>query len=463
VTARLPDPSRSRILLIGTSHHAHPDERLPDLPIVANNLADLAAVFTDPDLGGFDGDHCVVAPPDVGVPDLGNLLVEAAEQAEDLLLIYFSGHGLIDRRGDLHLALSGTRADRLRFTALPYETVREVCLDSRARSSVVIIDSCFSGRAIGTSMSDATRQLVNQLEVTGTCILTSAPPNSTALAVPGERHTAFTGRLLELLQNGAAPDDEALSVGEIYQRLRVRLRADGLPEPQHRATATADLVGLTRNRGHLKARRNASGPIPATGEPSVTFSPTVATVYGQQVHAIGSIPALGAWDTAKAIALSPADYPAWGGTIALPPNTTFEYKYFKTNPDDSIEWESGGNRTHTTGAQGSVTLHDTWNDTPGTVRVSVTFHATRTTVTGQNVHVAGDLSELGGWDPARAVPLSPAGYPVWSGAVPIPRSTTFEYKYLVKDEAGTVTWEDGSNRSADSGTGATLTLNDTWR
>lgn len=39
-----------------------------------------------------------------------------------------------------------------------------------------------------------------------------------------------------------------VDTGEIYKRLHTRLKADGLPEPQQRGTATADLLGLVRNR-----------------------------------------------------------------------------------------------------------------------------------------------------------------------------------------------------------------------
>jgi biotin carboxyl carrier protein len=250
------DPARSRIVLIGTPAHRHPDERLPDVPAVANNVADLHAVFTDPDLGGFDARHCL-ALSGTGLNRLGEALTTAADQAEDLLLIYYAGHRLLDRRGQLHLALAGTHPDRLAFTALAYETLRSVCLDSTARSRVVILDSCFSGRAIGETLADPGQQVLGQLEVAGTYTLTSAPANRSALILPGERHTAFTGRLLDLLRAGDPDAGPVLSMGGIYRWLRSRLRADGLPEPQQRGTATADLLGLVRNR-----RPAAPAPVP---------------------------------------------------------------------------------------------------------------------------------------------------------------------------------------------------------
>src|SRR3984957_13918453 len=90
------DTARSRIVLLGTP--AYIDPGLLDVPVVANNVADLAAVLIDPDLGGFDPVHCVTVPADVGVAEGGDLLTEAAAEAEDPLLLYYSRHGVGDSR-----------------------------------------------------------------------------------------------------------------------------------------------------------------------------------------------------------------------------------------------------------------------------------------------------------------------------------------------------------------------------
>jgi alpha-amylase len=92
---------------------------------------------------------------------------------------------------------------------------------------------------------------------------------------------------------------------------------------------------------------------------SVTFNENATTYWGQNVFVVGSIPALGSWNANNAIALSAATYPIWSGTAILPTNTYFEYKYVKKNPDGTITWESGANRSYTTSV-GAVTLNDTW-------------------------------------------------------------------------------------------------------
>jgi alpha-amylase len=77
------------------------------------------------------------------------------------------------------------------------------------------------------------------------------------------------------------------------------------------------------------------------------------------------------------------------------------------------------------------------------------------------VFVVGSTAALGSWNPANAVALSSADYPIWKATVTLPTNQQFEYKLLKKDANGTVTWESGSNRSY-TPTGA-VTLSDTWR
>jgi uncharacterized caspase-like protein len=246
MSGRLVDPARSRIVLVGTADYE--DENLPDLPQVSANVSDLAAVFTDPLIGGFPEEHCVVVPARASLEEAGDLLRQAAEEAEDLLLFYYAGHGVLGRGGELYLGMHHTRFQSPEYTALRFETVRGTFLDSPAANRAVIVDSCYSGRAIGQTMAAQEQQVLGQLEINGSYLLTSSSPNSPALVLEGEEHTAFTGRLLSLLREGSPLAGDALSLGDVYRHLYIRLRADGLPPLQQRGTGTADLLRLVRNR-----------------------------------------------------------------------------------------------------------------------------------------------------------------------------------------------------------------------
>ena len=79
---------------------------------------------------------------------IGRKLLAAAEQAEDLLLVFFTRHGLVGgRRHDLYLGLPESEwASPTSFTALKYDDLRSAVLDSPAATKVIILDCCFSGR-----------------------------------------------------------------------------------------------------------------------------------------------------------------------------------------------------------------------------------------------------------------------------------------------------------------------------
>lgn len=80
-------------------------------------------------------------------------------------------------------------------------------------------------------------------------------------------------------------------------------------------------------------------------------------------------------------------------------------------------------------------------------QVQVIFKVDATTSWGENVHVVGSIPELGNWDPARSTEamLNP-NYPEWFLPVSVPVGTTFEFKFIKKDQNDNVVWEGGSNR-----------------
>lgn len=78
-------------------------------------------------------------------------------------------------------------------------------------------------------------------------------------------------------------------------------------------------------------------------------------VTGQDVYVVGGIPALGSWDTSKAVKLSPMNYPTWSDTIHnLPSNTRIEWKCIKKQ-GTAVEWQPGANNVFTTPLSGSTT------------------------------------------------------------------------------------------------------------
>lgn len=75
---------------------------------------------------------------------------------------------------------------------------------------------------------------------------------------------------------------------------------------------------------------------------SVTFNGRVETIYGTNVKLVGSVAALGNWNTANGVALSSAGYttsnPIWSGTMSLAAGSVVLYKYVKIDSSGSVTW-----------------------------------------------------------------------------------------------------------------------------
>jgi Caspase domain len=250
---RLPDPHNSYAVLIGTSTYRSTE--LADLPAVANNLDGLTEVLTDPALGVLPAERCVVLADPTDVRTLYRTLRRYAALAQDTLIVYFAGHGRTDPRNELYLGLTDTDTDELRVSAVPFDLIREVFGDSPATKRVLILDCCFSGRAI-PDMSGPDEAILGQVDIEGTYTLTATPANAVALAPAGATYTAFTGELLTLLRTGLPDGPELLTFTTIYRQLLRTMITRGLPRPQQRGTGTVDQLALTRNPAHRAGNRD---------------------------------------------------------------------------------------------------------------------------------------------------------------------------------------------------------------
>jgi hypothetical protein len=239
----LSDPDASRAVLIGVHSYA----KLPELPAVERNLADLRAALTDSEIWGLPPGNCRVVPQPDNAGAVLNAVIEAGREATDTLVVYYAGHGLTDPHSDeLYLTLPGSDPE-FTATALAYEFLRRAVRDPRIRAprKVVILDCCYSGRAVEGGMGVVT---ANQIVTDGTQVLTASGATQRAWSPPGEEHTAFTGELITVLEQGIPGGPDLLTTDAIYRHVQTELRAKARPMPQQlNRNAGGDIV-LARNR-----------------------------------------------------------------------------------------------------------------------------------------------------------------------------------------------------------------------
>lgn len=175
---------------------------------------------------------------------LGTELVKVANNPDDLVLIYFAGHGEMeadrssadsDGYSKYLLPHDADRAD-LFGSALSMEELSRILQRLRAERVVLIIDSCFSGAAGGRTPYEpnmASRGVITDEFLArianlgkGRVILTASGSREVARESKEHRHGVFTHFLLEGLRGAADIDrDGHIDVDEIYKYVSQKVSA----------------------------------------------------------------------------------------------------------------------------------------------------------------------------------------------------------------------------------------------
>jgi hypothetical protein len=240
------NPETSRAVLIGNSNFPQPGSGLPDLPAVRRNLEDLAAILKRPTIAGLEQVDILADawdPTDVAVG-----IAEAAGQAGSLLLVYYTGHGLLTERGRFHLAVGRSTQRWIAQTALPIEQVHQAMQDSAARFRVLLLDCCFSARGIEDLQSGEESAIRARLDKTGAYTMTSASATEPSKAPAGARNTEFTGALLDVLGKGVVEAGPELTLDDIFDTVRGRLPAS---KPQRANRQDGGDLRFVRNLAYV--------------------------------------------------------------------------------------------------------------------------------------------------------------------------------------------------------------------
>lgn len=208
-------------LLIGVSEY---EPGLDGLPSAVNDVTAMQQVLTNPEMGEFAADAVTVLQnPSRQTMETAIYNLFANRQKEDLVLLYFSGHGVVDDGGEFYFASRFTRKEQGRLvptTAVAARSVRDWMQQSRSQQKVIILDSCFSGAfAKGVSAKDSGS--VNPeifLGGKGTAILTASTSTQYAISEEDFDLSVYTRYLIEGIRTGGADQngDGLISVEELH-------------------------------------------------------------------------------------------------------------------------------------------------------------------------------------------------------------------------------------------------------
>jgi formylglycine-generating enzyme required for sulfatase activity/uncharacterized caspase-like protein len=244
-------------LLIGISEYS---PEFAPLPGTATDVAAMKRVLEDGTIAAFDQVTTLLNPQKQEMEEAIFTLFNNRRK-EDLILFYFSGHGVKDENGRLYLTTRITRKEMVEPTAVAASYLNARMSNSRAKQQVLILDCCFSG-AFATDMTakaPATEDIAAELrrelqpegqpEAEGRAVLTSSSATQYAFEQPNAQLSVYTHYLIEGLSTGAADldNDGEITIDELhdYARSRVQEAAPAM-KPQIFAVREGYKIRLAR-------------------------------------------------------------------------------------------------------------------------------------------------------------------------------------------------------------------------
>ena len=215
-------------LLIGVGEYGL---GLNPLPSAVKDVEAMQRVLQHPEMGQFDQVKALTNPaPQEMQEEIETLF--ANRNKDDLILLFFSGHGVKDDSSRLYLATTLTKktpqGELVKSTAVPASFVNDVMRNSRSKRQVVLLDCCFSG-AFAEDMrakDDGTVDVQTQLGGEGRAVLTSSTSTQYSFEQDGSDLSVYSRFLVEGLETGVADlnGDGVISIDELHDYASGKVR-----------------------------------------------------------------------------------------------------------------------------------------------------------------------------------------------------------------------------------------------
>ncbi|MBW4720550.1 caspase, EACC1-associated type [Saccharothrix obliqua] len=309
------------------------DTRLARLRSPAQDVHRLAAVLEDPDIGGYT-DVAVLENADDHA--IRRALKEIADtrSREDVVLVYFACHAMVDTRRRMHFAAANTALDRPAGTAVPHAFVHNVLADSPAVGRLLVLDCCFSGMfAEGYGSQRGLDATTVDVEGERDYAMLSATNSfeyayeADRVAVELPRASMFTDVLIAGLASGDADldGDGVVEAIELYRYAHDEMRRlDPKQVPHFTGRARGASITVARAAGRVSRPvdgtrvwsvavvelNGASAVVTGTDDGVVMHLPDggEVRVNGPAVHTVAHVPSMASvlcGDTTGAVVLRP--------------------------------------------------------------------------------------------------------------------------------------------------------------
>ncbi|MFN6567741.1 caspase, EACC1-associated type [Dendronalium sp. ChiSLP03b] len=213
-------------LLIGVSEYQSQEINL--LHGVVKDIQAMQRVLQNSEIGGFDEVKFLLNPDSITMQsEIEQLFMERC-QKDDIVMLYFSGHGYRHEDGNLFFVAHNTQINPQGLpriaTAVDAKFIHERYMSrSKSQRQVLILDCCFSG-AFAESMSakklvslSINDEIAQQLGGEGRAVLTSSTATQQSFEDSGGG--VYTRYLVEGIEKGAADTDNdgVITVAELHE------------------------------------------------------------------------------------------------------------------------------------------------------------------------------------------------------------------------------------------------------
>ena len=226
-------------LIIGSNKYD--DQKLAQLKTPAADSQALAKILDDKTIGSFDEVTPLINQTETKVRRAISAFL-TNKKPDDLVLLYFSGHGILDDRGRLYLALKDTQVNLLKATSIPSSFIADEMDTCRSKRQILILDCCHSGAFERGAKGEQKAITETTFEGSGFGRVVLTASNSTQYALEGDQVikqtelSLFTHFLLEGLKTGEADvnNDGHISLDEWYDYTYARVISETPKQVPHK-------------------------------------------------------------------------------------------------------------------------------------------------------------------------------------------------------------------------------------
>jgi uncharacterized caspase-like protein len=229
-------------LLIGVSEY---EVGLNPLPAAVKDVVALERILKDSEMGDFDEVKILTNPEPQKMQDAIETLFSDRSR-DDLVLLFFSGHGIKDESNNLYFATRITKklpnGNLKKSTAVSAKFIHDEMNGSRAKRQAIILDCCFSGAFDPSlqSKDDGSVDLKGQLGAEGRVVMTSSSSTqysfeqqgSDLFEQQGSDLSLYTRYLIEGIETGVGDldGDGKISAWELHEYVTSKVQKKTTPK-----------------------------------------------------------------------------------------------------------------------------------------------------------------------------------------------------------------------------------------